>query len=79
MTGNKALEALRRTLRHKLKDAGEALSVRTDDLRAVLEELGRLQQSTDRLRRQNRRLRVRLQAAGVIDLAAEGEADSDEN
>jgi hypothetical protein len=67
MAANKPLEVLRKTLRNKLKDAGEAATVPSGDLRTVLDELGRLQQSNDRLRRQNRRLRLRLQAAGVTD------------
>jgi len=65
MKHGKDLDALRRRLRHKTEGAGAEVAVATAELRLVLEELGRLLQSSDRLRRQNRRLRLRLQAAGI--------------
>jgi hypothetical protein len=48
------------------------------ELRIVLDAIGRLQQSTDRMRRQNRRLRLRLQRAGLADDAADTPRDQDE-
>ena len=77
MTGNKALEALRRRLRHQLKDGVAEVAITAVDLRTVLEELGRLAQSNDRLRRQNRRVRLKLQRAGLDD-AVDGAADGAE-
>ncbi|MCU0863890.1 MAG: hypothetical protein MUC36_08870 [Planctomycetes bacterium] len=76
MTGNKALEALRRRLRHQLKDGVAEVAITAADLRTVLEELGRLAQSNDRLRRQNRRVRLKLQRAGLDD-AADGAGDGE--
>lgn len=67
------LETVRRTLRAKLRDAAGAVAVEAADLRFVLDELGRLQQGNDRLRRQNRRMRLRLQRAG---LAEGGDGDA---
>jgi hypothetical protein len=57
------LEALRRQLRRQLQDGAERVSLTAPAARLLLDELGRLSQSSDRLRRQNRRLRRRLQAA----------------
>jgi hypothetical protein len=74
MTGNKALEALRRRLRHQLKDSTGEVAIAAADLRNVRDELGRLLQSNDRLRRQNRRVRLKLQRAGLDD-AVDGVAD----
>ena len=61
--------ALQRSLRTKLRAAGddaagEMVLTRTQ-VRLLLDELGRVQQSGDRLRRQNRRLRLRLQRHGA--------------
>jgi chromosome segregation ATPase len=67
MTTDKQLEALRKALRHKVKDASGDVTVAAAELRTVLDELGRLQQSNDRLRRQNRRVRLKLQRAGLLD------------
>lgn len=72
MATDKELEALKKSLRHKLRDAGGDVAVAATDLRTVLDELGRLQQSNDRLRRQNRRVRLKLQRAGLAD---DGPAD----
>lgn len=71
MTSDHALEAAKKLLRNKLRDASADVAVPAADLRAVLDELGRLQQSNDRLRRQNRRVRLRLQRAGLADDAAD--------
>jgi hypothetical protein len=43
-----------------------------EQVRLLLQEWGRLEQSSERLRRQNRRVRLRLQRAGL-----EPEADTD--
>jgi len=48
----------RKNLRRLLK-GDEVVSVAADDLRWLLDETSRLQQSNDRLRRQNRRMRLR--------------------
>ncbi len=67
MTSAPDLDAVKKALRGKLRDADGEVAVSAADLRLVLEELGRLQQSNDRLRRQNRRVRLRLQRAGLAD------------
>jgi hypothetical protein len=71
MANGKELEVLRKKLRHKLDAASGDVAVPAVDLRVVLDELGRLQQSNDRLRRQNRRVRLKLQRAGLADDAAD--------
>lgn len=71
MANGKELEVLRRKLRHKLDAATADVAVPAADLRTVLDELGRLQQSNDRLRRQNRRARLKLQRAGLADDAVD--------
>ena len=58
MTG-KLDEARRKRLRRMLQDGAAQVAVQADDLRWLLDEVSRLQQSNDRLRRQNRRLRLR--------------------
>lgn len=80
MSGNKQLEALRKRLRHLLKDGSAEVAIAAQDLRTVLDELGRLSQSNDRLRRQNRRVRLKLQRAGLTDdeAVAGAELDGDE-
>lgn len=70
MATDSDIDRLRRTLRARLKDGGE-VALAAADLRLLLDELGRLQQSNDRLRRQNRRVRQKLLRAG---LAEEGDA-----
>lgn len=72
MTDGKELERLRKRLRAKLDGAAGDVAVPAQDLRTVLEEIGRLQQSSDRLRRQNRRLRIKLQKAGIPEDAEDG-------
>ena len=66
---NKNDEARRKRLRRVVHDADAQVSVDTEDLRWLLDEVGRLQQSNSRLRRQNRRLRLR----GRTDAAASDE------
>lgn len=51
-------DALRRWLR-RTRDPAAALSLDRGSVKAVIDEIGRLQQSNDRLRGQNRRLRRR--------------------
>jgi hypothetical protein len=60
-------ESLRSALRAWLRqrgDSGEAV-LRSEQVRLLLQECGRLEQSSERLRRQNRRVRLRLQRAGL--------------
>ena len=49
----------RKNLRRALKEEASVVSVAAEDLRWLLDEASRLRQSNDRLRRQNRRLRLR--------------------
>lgn len=58
MTVDKQSEARRKALRRLLRDDAARVEVPTADLRWLLDEVGRLQQGNDRLRRQNRRLRL---------------------
>ncbi|MFN7590339.1 MAG: hypothetical protein ACK501_15960 [Planctomycetota bacterium] len=76
MTGHKELEAVRKALRHQLREGISEVAVPAAELRLLLDQLGRLQQSNDRLRRQNRRVRLKLQRAGLADdeAAADGDA-----
>lgn len=78
MPTDKELERLRKTLRHKLEGAGGDVTIAADDLRTVLGELGRLHQGNERLRRQNRRMCLKLQRAGLADdePAADGGEDA---
>lgn len=74
MASGKELEGLRKRLRARLKSDGGDVPVANDDLRTLLDAVGQLQQSNDRLRRQNRRARLRLQRAGLADeLPADGD------
>lgn len=73
MATNKTVEQARKVLRAKVRAGGD-VTVAAADLTLLLDELGRLQQGNDRLRRQNRRVRSRLQRAG---LAAEADAGAD--
>jgi hypothetical protein len=77
---DKRLEALRKALRVRLRDGdhGQDVAVPAGDLRTLLDEVGRLQQSNDRLRRQNRRVRLKLQRAGLAD-DADHEAGGDDH
>jgi hypothetical protein len=65
MVDDKQLEAVKRALRNRLRDAAAEVTVVAADLRVALDELGRLHQSNERLRRQNRRVRLKLQRAGL--------------
>lgn len=78
MTSDKQLEALRKTLRAQLRDGAATVAVAAADLRVLLDEVGRLQQSNDRLRRQNRRVRLRLQRAGLADDEVVGDGEGGE-
>ncbi|HLQ36364.1 MAG TPA: hypothetical protein VK348_01085 [Planctomycetota bacterium] len=67
------LDSLRQAMRNHLRahpDAGVTLT--PVQLRLLAEELGRLQQSNDRLRRQNRRTRLKLQGHGDLEVDAAG-------
>ena len=55
---NKQDEARRKRLRRLVKGDAQEIQVACEDLRWLLDETGRLQQANDRLRRQNRRLRL---------------------
>lgn len=65
-------DARRKNLRRLLSKEDGVVTVAADDLRWLLDETSRLQQSNDRLRRQNRRLRLRGDDPGS-DSADEGE------
>ena len=54
-----AIESLRKKLRLRAKAATGEMSVAVPDMLALLDEVGRLVQANDRLRRQNRRLRLK--------------------
>jgi hypothetical protein len=56
---NKQDDVRRKNLRRLLSDDEVELTVATKELRWLLDEASRLQQSNDRLRRQNRRLRLK--------------------
>ncbi|MBM4059730.1 MAG: hypothetical protein FJ265_01340 [Planctomycetes bacterium] len=75
MTDGKELERLRKRLRRLVGDATGDVAVPAADLRTVLDELGRLQQGNDRLRRQNRRVRLRLSRAGLAEDEGASPAD----
>ena len=66
---NKQDEARRKRLR-RLGKGDDPVQVGCEDLRWLLDETGRLQQANDRLRRQNKRLRLRRGEA-----AAPGDAE----
>lgn len=61
------LERLRTHLRSWLRknpEAGE-VALNVAQVRLLVDEVGRVEQAGDRLRRQNRRLRIKLQRAGL--------------
>ena len=62
---NKQDDARRKRLRRMCKEEGDELTVASEDLRWLLDEASRLQQANDRLRRQNRRLRLRHERDGA--------------
>jgi hypothetical protein len=72
--GGDTFESLRSSLRAWLRQRGEGTHavLQPEQVRLLLQEWGRLEQSSERLRRQNRRVRLRLQRAGL-----EPEADMD--
>ena len=69
---NKQHEARRKRLRRLVKGEDQQVSVACEDLRWLLDETGRLQQANDRLRKQNKRLRLRH---GGDDAPGESEHD----
>jgi hypothetical protein len=70
----KEVERVRKALRAKL-GSGADVVVGQAELRLLLDEVGRLMQSNDRLRRQNRRVRLKLQRAGFDEDPAEMQDD----
>lgn len=73
---NKQDDARRKRLRRMCKEAGDDITVATEDLRWLLDEASRLQQANDRLRRQNRRLRLRHERDGAPSDAGDDEGQS---
>lgn len=72
------LDRLRSTLRAFLRknpDGGE-VALTSAQVRLLVDEVGRVEQAGDRLRRQNRRLRLKLQRAGIVD--ADGDVGGDD-
>ena len=72
------LDALLKDLRAQVKKGGDGVSLTMAQAKVLLDELLRLVQSNDRLRRQNRRVRKRLHAAtgeSINDDAADDGAD----
>jgi hypothetical protein len=67
-------DARRKNLRRLLKDGAGQLEVSAEDLRWLLDETSRLQQSNDRLRRQNRRMRIKTGSEGDADAVDSQEA-----
>ena len=74
MVSAKDLERVRKALRAKL-GSGADVVVADAELRLLLDEVGRLMQSNDRLRRQNRRVRLKLQRAGIAEDPADAQGD----
>lgn len=72
------LDRLRTTLRSFLRknpDGGEVV-LTSAQVRLLVDEVGRVEQAGDRLRRQNRRLRLKLQRAGIAE--ADGDVGGDD-
>ena len=67
-------DARRKSLRRLLKDDEVDLTVAARDLRWLLDETSRLQQSNDRLRRQNRRLRLKAGESETSGEVVDGDA-----
>ena len=72
MVSAKDVERVRKALRAKLGSSADVV-VPEAELRLLLDEVGRLMQSNDRLRRQNRRVRLKLQRAGIGDDAGDAQ------
>ncbi|MEO6593788.1 MAG: hypothetical protein ABIP94_03450 [Planctomycetota bacterium] len=66
MATHNPVEIVSKALRNKVRAGGE-VTVGAADVGLLLDELRRLQQSNDRLRRQNRRVRLKLQRAGLTE------------
>ena len=77
MVSAKDVERVRKALRAKL-GSGADVVVGQAELRLLLDEVGRLMQSNDRLRRQNRRVRLKLQRAGIGDDEADAQGGADD-
>jgi hypothetical protein len=60
---------LRRQIRAQLREGKESVALSPAEAELLIDEVGRLQQANDRLRRQNKRLRKRLLAAGGAELS----------
>lgn len=69
------VEVLRKNLRIKARGGDAELRIATSDVLLLLDELGRAMQGAERLRRQNRRLRLRCKKLG-IELEDDGEVES---
>lgn len=67
---------LRRQVRAQLREGNETVTLSAAEAELLIDEVGRLQQANDRLRRQNKKLRKRLQGAG-IDEPEEGDVEAD--
>ena len=75
-----SLERLRAHLRTWLRknpEAGE-IALNSAQVRLLVDEVGRVEQAGDRLRRQNRRLRLKLQRAGIAEEDGDVGADDAE-
>ncbi len=70
MASGNELELVCKMLRAKVR-AGAPVTVNAAELRLLLDEVARLLQSNDRLRRQNRRARLKLQRAGLAEDSGE--------
>ncbi len=68
---------LRRQIRAQLRLGNETVTLSAAEAELLVEEVGRLQQANDRLRRQNKKRRKRLQGAGLDDSDA-ADVDGDD-
>lgn len=59
---------LRRQLRAQLRDGKDVVTLTAAEADLLIDEVGRLQQANDRLRRQNKRLRNRILGKGGAEL-----------
>lgn len=67
MSESKAAELRRKALRNLVKAAAGNVTVPAAEVLWLLDDCSRLQQSSDRLRRQNRKLRLRAGEAAEPD------------